>query len=141
MSKQVFFYRVKINRTSGPATREGTIVTKYPTDALDDILKMAVDVWKTPLIKIELYEIDKNGALVATTTVGEKVDRVLESHKRLRPNTVAARLAEQRDKRKEKAKEEVKKSPTPNTNTWDWNLKVGTRYSEESFKMPQTWSA
>lgn len=132
--KQTFFYKAKIQREDGPAIREGTIQAKFPVDALDAIADMAISTWKRPLVKVELHEINKDGALVATDTkIQDRIDAVLKTHKALFPHSNTAKIAKEREKRK------ARKSKSPVTETWDWHMKIGTRYSSKMYEMPSTW--
>jgi hypothetical protein len=131
---QVFFYRVRIMRDGNPAIREGILRAAWPLEALDEIARMAIEDWKRPLQRIELYETDENGELIATTTIDERIDRVLETHKKLKPDSGIARIAERREKRKEEPNEVPKSSVTlskkrPLTE-WNWSAECGVHYNQ-----------
>lgn len=121
ISKTKFFFKAEILRTDRKVMREGTILAKFPLDALDAITAMAVNEWKRPLCRIELYEIKEGGLMVATSTVKDRVDAVLKSNEQLRPSKYKA-LREAREKRKnELAAETTGILVTPRTPTSGWN--------------------
>lgn len=141
---QVFFYRVRIMRDGEQAVREGIIRAAWPLDALDEVARMAVEDWKRPLQRIELYETDENGELLATTTIEERIDRVLQTHKELNPDSGMARMADRRKERKEELKKNpqpVKQTPTTSQRElteWNWSAEVGTHYNQhEQYSCPR----
>lgn len=143
----VYFYRVKILREvegggTVTATREGTLMAPWPLTALDEITRMAVEEWKRPLQKIELYETDEHGELVATTTLGDRIDSILATHKALRPASSIAKMADRREENKAKPKVKLKaqtphKTTTPaKLSVWNWSAECGSRYTPRSFTCP-----
>lgn len=136
---QVFFYKAWIMRDGERVEREGTIQAKFPMEALDKLSGYAVNEWKRPLLKVELYEINEGGALVATSTVSERIDAVLTTHKALGTGKVK-HIVEARKKREE-ASHSVKpvpqlpapsKAKTPMTE-WGWMSQVGSYESMPNF--------
>lgn len=102
---------------------------------------MSIEEWKRPLQKIELFETDKHGELVATTTVGERLDRVLNTHRALKPEGGIAKMAERREKRaKPEQKPKTTYTPPPpkydRMTEWNWSAEVGNRYVPMSFACP-----
>jgi hypothetical protein len=129
---QTYFYKAYIMRSDRRVCREGTIQAVYPDIALDKIVGLAVNEWKRPLLKIELFEIDAEGTLVATSTVQDRIGAVIESNRALGSKKFEA-LSEALDKRKDKTERKALPPPpektvarsVPVTST-DWVFKVGT---------------
>jgi hypothetical protein len=88
-ANQTFFYKAYIKRDDRRVMREGTIQAPYPLDALDMMVDMAAKQWKRPLLKIELFELSKDGVLVATSTVGDRINAVLAVNAVLEPDKYA----------------------------------------------------
>lgn len=99
-TKQKFFFKAEILRKDRKVLREGTVMARWPLEALDQITDLAVEEWKRPLIRIELFELHEDGVLVATSTVKDRVEAVLKSNEKLRPTKYRA-IREARAKRLE----------------------------------------
>lgn len=127
-TEQGFFYKAHIMRDGERVIREGVIHAKFPLDALDGIVKLSTETWRRPLTRIELYELGAGGELVATTTVNDRIDAVVKTHKILKTGKFKT-LIDNREERKNvtrvtkpKASEEPVKA-----NEYLWAANVGTR--------------
>ena len=144
MKPQTFFYRAYIMRQDRKVCREGTLQEKYPLDALDRLVVMSTEVWKKPLIKIELYEMSRNGELVATSTTGDRINAVLATNAQLNPDKYKD-MAERRKVAIKAAQPEKKEighkpavaKPTPlgivEDTVHNWQMRHCTRYITQSF--------
>jgi len=145
MSKanQTFFYKCYIQRNDRRVTREGTIQAPYPLDALDIMVDMAATKWKRPLLKIELYELDHNGELVATSTVGDRINAVLAVNAVVQPEKYAD-MAKRRKMavvashpitkvQKHEVSHSVKKAEPVPDNEYNWYTRHGTQAPSRVF--------
>ena len=131
MTNNVYFYKAWIMRDGQRVCREGTVQASVPMAALDTIANQAVNEWKRPLLRVELYEINDMGVLVATSTVHERIDAVLTTHKELGTGK-CQRLIKAREERKE-----TKALPAPDSHgvkrepyvapitDWNWMSRIG----------------
>jgi hypothetical protein len=127
MKLQTFYYKAWILRDNDlKALREGTLIEKYPVDALDRLVDMSVNLWKRPLVKIELYE-TQNGVLVASITVGDRVNAVLEANSVLRPDKF-----KNIERKKHEPVTRVTPKPLPAT-PYSWAWECGDLYTARTF--------
>ena len=158
-----FFFKATIFRKDRQVVREGTVMAQFPLGALDQITEKAVNEWKRPLIRVELYELHEDGVLVATSTVHQRVEAVLKSNEKLRPSKYKA-IREAREQRRQELEDEsaaeaetnsgwneqgvwVGSTPyvpsmkpserkpfkPPHPETHTWMAKAGTLFQKESF--------
>lgn len=124
--------------------RAGAINAKWPMDALDLVAHMAVDLWKVPLLKIELYEMHEGGELVASTSSKMRINTVLKTHREL--DTGQYKNIEERRKLAVEAGYPPKKEVTGNVivttptrketlelTEWTWCSRVGTYFTPMVF--------
>jgi len=153
MKVQTFYYKAYIMRGNRKICREGSLQEKYPLDALDRIVAMSTDVWEKPLVKIELYEISKNGELVATSTTGDRINAVLATNAKLNPSKFKS-IAERRKIANKAIKPEDKKTVLRRDHTeekkvvsqsadneYNWCVRHCTRYIPDSFLTLKTYNA
>lgn len=129
---QKYFFKATIcrkdNDTPNATTkevREGSLYALSHMQALDAIAQKSIEVWKSPLLRIEMYEIGDNGELEMVSTVKDRVNCVLSTNKALRPNHV--KHWEQRmDVATQAVKPEEKKvnPPTPS-----WQQREPTKFT------------
>jgi len=104
-NKTKFYFKAEILRKDRKVMREGTVIDKFPLGALDQITELAVNEWKRPIIRIELYELKPGGEIVATSTVRDRVDAVLKTNEKLRPSKYK-HIREAREKRRQELEDE-----------------------------------
>jgi len=136
---QVFFYKAWIMRADRRVCKEGTIQAKFPQDGLDLIVGLAVNEWKRPLLRVELYEVGVGGDLVATSSVSDRIDAVLDSHKGLDTGKLQ-NMRERREKLKQsdaaashRVKTIVPERPAPQPGYHTWPSEIGKYETAPNF--------
>jgi hypothetical protein len=135
-----YHFKCEVIRKDRKVTREGYVEAKWPMDALDQIVEMAVETWQRPLVKIELFELMQGGELVARTTIGERVNAVLATNERLRPSKYK-HIREARERRAEEAERrgpalkpsEMYQPKKPHPQKWTWAGECGTNFVVGSY--------
>jgi hypothetical protein len=128
---RTFFYKAYIKRADRRVCREGTLQAKWPMEALDKLAGYAINEWKKPLLRVEIFEINDGGELESVATVEERINTVLNTHKGLDTGQHKEAI-KKREERKALPPPSPARTPVP-VNSWDWMGKVGKYETAPSF--------